>query len=107
MKRPLFEAVGQVENRQFIYLGGHPMAGRERGGFAHATADLFRGAHYILTPDADVPQESIHLLEQLVTFMGLRGRGLFRSRGARRTDRLHQPADARDGACALRPASSV
>lgn len=70
VKRPLFEAVGQVENRQFIYLGGHPMAGRERGGFAHATADLFRGAHYILTPDADVPQESIHLLEQLVTFMG-------------------------------------
>lgn len=48
------------------------MAGRERGGFAHATADLFRGAHYILTPDADVPQESIHLLEQLVTFMGAR-----------------------------------
>ena len=70
VKRPLFEAVGQVENRQFIYLGGHPMAGRERGGFAHATADLFRGAHYILTPDADVPQKSIHLLEQLVTFMG-------------------------------------
>ena len=70
VKRPLFEAVGQVEKRQFIYLGGHPMAGRERGGFAHATADLFRGAHYILTPDADVPQESIHLLEQLVTFMG-------------------------------------
>ena len=70
VKRPLFEAVGQVENRQFIYLGGHPMAGRERGGFAHATAVLFRGAHYILTPDADVPQESIHLLEQLVTFMG-------------------------------------
>ena len=70
VKRPLFEAVGQVENRQFIYLGGHPMAGRERGGFAHATADLFRGAHYILTPDAGVPQESIHLLEQLVTFMG-------------------------------------
>lgn len=28
VKRPLFEAVGQVENRQFIYLGGHPMAGR-------------------------------------------------------------------------------
>ena len=70
VKRPLFEAVGQVENRQFIYLGGHPMAGRERGGFAHATAELFRGAHYILTPDAGVPQESIHLLEQLVTFMG-------------------------------------
>ena len=55
VKRPLFEAVGEVRERTFIYLGGHPMAGRERGGFAHATADLFRGAHYILTPDAGVP----------------------------------------------------
>ena len=70
VKRPLFEAVGEVRERTFIYLGGHPMAGRERGGFAHATADLFRGAHYILTPDAGVPQESIRLMERLVTFMG-------------------------------------
>ena len=79
VKRPLFEAVGEVQNRQFIYLGGHPMAGRERGGFAHATADLFRGAHYILTPDAGVPQESIHMLEQLVTFMGTRPEALVRA----------------------------
>ena len=70
VKRPLFEAVGEIRERTFIYLGGHPMAGRERGGFAHATADLFRGAHYILTPDAGVPQESIRLMERLVTFMG-------------------------------------
>ena len=66
VKRPLFEAVGEVRERTFIYLGGHPMAGRERGGFAHATADLFRGAHYILTPDAGVPQESIRLMERLM-----------------------------------------
>ena len=70
VKRPLREAVAEIADRKFIYLGGHPMAGRERGGFAHATGDLFRGAHYILTPDDSVPQESIHLLEQLVTFMG-------------------------------------
>lgn len=105
VKRPLFEAVGQVENRQFIYLGGHPMAGRERGGFAHATADLFRGAHYILTPDADVPQESIHLLEQLVTFMGCADVVFSDPAGARRADRLHQPADACDGR--LRSAHSI
>lgn len=96
VKRPLFEAVGQVENRQFIYLGGHPMAGRERGGFAHATADLFRGAHYILTPDADVPQESHPSVGTAGDVHGLRGRGLFRPCGARRADRLHQPADACD-----------
>ena len=52
------------------FIASHPMAGKETSGIFHADGALFRGAHYILTPDADVPQESIHLLEQLVTFMG-------------------------------------
>lgn len=70
VKRPLREAVLSVENRRFTYLGGHPMAGRERGGFVNATADLFRGAHYILTPDETTPPACVHLMEQLVTAMG-------------------------------------
>ena len=70
VKRPICDAVAALGERDFIYLGGHPMAGRERGGFANATPDLFRGAHYILTPDDSVPQESVQLMRQLVTFMG-------------------------------------
>lgn len=70
VKKPLYEAVQEIGDRRFVYLGGHPVAGRERGGFANATGDLFRGAHYILTPDASVPESSIRLVEQLVTFMG-------------------------------------
>lgn len=70
VKKPLYEAVQAIGDRRFVYLGGHPMAGRERGGFANATGDLFRGAHYILTPDASVPESYIHQVEQLVTFMG-------------------------------------
>lgn len=31
-----------------IFLGGHPMAGRELAGFAHADEDLFRAATYAL-----------------------------------------------------------
>jgi len=31
-----------------LFLGGHPMAGRELAGFAHADADLFRNASYAL-----------------------------------------------------------
>jgi prephenate dehydrogenase len=31
-----------------LFLGGHPMAGRELAGFAHADADLFRNAAYAL-----------------------------------------------------------
>jgi prephenate dehydrogenase len=47
-----------------IFLPGHPMAGRELAGFAHADADLFRNAPYALIaeptqtgPDAAPPSE--------------------------------------------------
>jgi prephenate dehydrogenase len=33
-----------------LFLGGHPMAGRERSGIAHADADLFRNNTYALIP---------------------------------------------------------
>ena len=70
VKRPIVEAVVSLGERLFAYLGGHPMAGRERGSFASATGDLFRGSHYILTPDSSVPAECVSLMRQLVTFMG-------------------------------------
>ena len=70
VKRPLAQAVAAVQDRRFIYLGGHPMAGKERGGFVNASKDLLRGSHYILTPDETVPAEAIALLRQLTAFMG-------------------------------------
>lgn len=70
VKRPIVDAVASLGERPFVYLGGHPMAGRECGGFASATGDLFRGSHYILTPDESVPGECVALMRQLVTFMG-------------------------------------
>lgn len=49
----------------FAYIGGHPMAGRERGGFTASTEDLYVGASMILTPDA---RTDMQLLEKLKTF---------------------------------------
>jgi prephenate dehydrogenase len=34
------------------FLGGHPMAGKEKRGVAEADPELFRGRTYVLTPDA-------------------------------------------------------
>lgn len=34
----------------FIFCGGHPMAGIERSGFTYSKPDLFQGASMILTP---------------------------------------------------------
>ncbi|MDE3179590.1 MAG: prephenate dehydrogenase/arogenate dehydrogenase family protein [Acidobacteriota bacterium] len=34
-----------------LFLGGHPLAGKEKSGIAHASPEIFDGAAYILTPD--------------------------------------------------------
>lgn len=53
------------------FLGGHPMAGKERRGAAAADAGLFRGATWVLTPqepkDLSSPQakEFVHWLHKL------------------------------------------
>lgn len=49
----------------FAYIGGHPMAGKERGGFTAATDDLYVGASMILTPDQ---RTDMRLLETLKAF---------------------------------------
>lgn len=38
------------ETLPFTFIGGHPMAGREVGGFENSIPDLFDGASYIFTP---------------------------------------------------------
>src|ERR1700688_3806961 len=41
-----------------LFLGGHPMAGREIAGIAQADADLFRNAPYALITDSSIPADS-------------------------------------------------
>lgn len=53
-----------------IFVGGHPMAGREHSGFAYAEATLFRGASMILTPPDGTPRHVLERLEMLFTRLG-------------------------------------
>ena len=66
VKRDVVKALAPIAAQHgFSYIGGHPMAGRERSGFTAATEDLYAGASMILTPDdkTDMP-----LLETLKHF---------------------------------------
>ena len=66
VKRTVVAAIAPVAERcGFAYIGGHPMAGRERGGFTASTEDLYVGASMILTPDK---RTDMHLLETLKAF---------------------------------------
>src|SRR5438270_3074666 len=48
-KKTIVDRASEVISR-CQFLGGHPMAGRERRGVEAAEADLFRGRPYVLTP---------------------------------------------------------
>ena len=66
VKRVVVEAIAPIAERQgFAYIGGHPMAGRERGGFTASSEDLYVGASMILTPDR---RTDMQLLERLKAF---------------------------------------
>lgn len=66
VKRAVTEPmVGLAEKWGFRYVGGHPMAGKERGGFVNSTDSLYVGASMILTP---VMKTGIQELEELKAF---------------------------------------
>lgn len=66
IKRTVCEKFSEIAGKYgFSYIGGHPMAGKERGGFVNSSEFLFEGASMILTPDE---KTDIVMLEKLKTF---------------------------------------
>lgn len=56
----------------FVFVGGHPMAGKERNGFYVSEAALFRGASYILVP-CGADEASVETIRSLAMEMGFGG----------------------------------
>ena len=49
-KRVICERAKELFGKQSLFLGGHPIAGKEKSGFDHADASIFKNACYALTP---------------------------------------------------------
>ena len=74
VKRSVVAAIAPVaEQYGFAYIGGHPMAGRERGGFTAATDDLYVGASMILTPDQRTDMQLLETLKAFFLDLGFAG----------------------------------
>ena len=71
VKRVVVDALAPIaEEHGFSYIGGHPMAGKERGGFTSSTEDLYVGASMILTPDKRTDMQLLELLKSFFLDIG-------------------------------------
>lgn len=59
-----------AEENDLRYLGIHPMAGKEFGGYHNSTADLFVKANFIIVPFEDSSNEDIELLRGIAGEVG-------------------------------------
>jgi prephenate dehydrogenase len=53
-----------------VFVGGHPVAGRERGGPAMARADLFLGRPWVLAPTPETSSAALEAVRALVAECG-------------------------------------
>lgn len=71
VKCVVVDAIAPIAEREgFHYIGGHPMAGTENGGFINSDGDLFCGASMILTPDENTDIQMLDMLKGFFLTIG-------------------------------------
>lgn len=70
VKTPLVRLAPNALRQSERFVGGHPMAGSERAGIEAASADLFRGARWVLTPTAQTAPDALSRVRSLVHALG-------------------------------------
>lgn len=69
VKTPIQEKIVELGlERQFI--GGHPMAGSEKTGYANSNPAILENAYYILAPTDEVAVEAVEAYQNLVSDIG-------------------------------------
>ena len=64
------ELKGVAQGRNWTFVGGHPMAGKERSGYDNSDATLFRGASMIFTPYEGTDPDVLETLKRTFTDAG-------------------------------------
>lgn len=60
----------QLKERGYKFVGGHPMAGKEKSGYINSDPEIFKGANYILIKDADTDPLALSEISGLANDMG-------------------------------------
>jgi len=70
VKGNIMDYVNQDEKLSNIFIGGHPLAGREGSGPLYALDNLFEGKIYFLTPAEGVGEDKIKVLREVINYIG-------------------------------------
>lgn len=70
VKAGLLAGVGAAGGDLARYVGGHPMAGRERSGAVNARADLFLGRPWVVCPSPTAPVPRVERVRRLAMALG-------------------------------------
>lgn len=74
-----------AKEKGFVFVGGHPMAGRQFSGFKNSKADLFKGAIMALVPPA---YDDIELFDRAKSALSPAGFGRYTIWTAKEHDRI-------------------
>ncbi len=72
VKKPVVDALDPIFAERGRFVGGHPIAGREKLGVVAATDTLFLGAHCILTPTELTDRRAFSAVRALWEIVGCR-----------------------------------
>ena len=71
-KAAIMEEAEKIFNNQFEFIGGHPLAGLERGGVENASAELFQDKPYFVIPKKGNKVSSEQKMASLINCIGAR-----------------------------------
>ena len=69
VKGDIHQAVKNLQ-LEHCFIGGHPMTGSEKIGYANSNAAFLQGCYYILTPTAQVSEDAVTWMQDFVTATG-------------------------------------
>lgn len=70
VKSFMVDGMREILPKTVDFVGAHPMAGREVGGYKSSTDTLFENASFIMTPTKENKSESVALVRELAEYIG-------------------------------------
>lgn len=70
VKNNVTEKIRNVLSKDKLFIPGHPMAGKEKGGFSSAESELLKDANYLIVNTQQINDKRLEKLKKLIKILG-------------------------------------